>query len=496
MTKKYILAIDQGTTSSRSILFNHNGEIVDLSQKEFPQYFPESGRVEHDPNEIWSSQKDTMRNLIQKTNIQSQEVAAIGITNQRETTVVWDRLTGQPIYNAIVWQDRRTAGYCDKLRAEGRANFFQQKTGLVLDSYFSGTKLKWILDHVEGARDRAKKGELCFGTIDTWLVWKLTQGKVFVTDVSNASRTLLFNINTLEWDEEILSLFDIPKAILPNVHESSEVYGVSSIEFLDDPVPIAGIAGDQQAALFGQLCVQKGMVKNTYGTGCFMLMNTGSQPVFSKNNLLTTIAWKINGKTTYALEGSVFVGGSAVQWIRDGLELVKDASEIEELAKTVKDNGGVYFVPALTGLGAPHWDPYARGALFGLSRGTTKGHIARATLEGIAYQIYDVVKAMEEDAQTKGTQLRVDGGASANNLLLQFQSDIFGYKVVRPKLLETTALGAAYLAGLAVGFWNSIDELANQWSVDRSFEPSIDSNTKASLIKWQEAVSRSKAWMQ
>lgn len=496
MTKKYILAIDQGTTSSRSILFNHNGEIVDVSQQEFPQYFPESGWVEHDPNEIWSSQKETMRNLIQKTNIQSQEVAAIGITNQRETTVVWDRLTGQPIYNAIVWQDRRTAGYCDKLRAEGRANFFQQKTGLVLDSYFSGTKLKWILDHVEGARERAKKGELCFGTIDTWLVWKLTQGKVFVTDVSNASRTLLFNINTLEWDEEILSLFDIPKAILPNVHESSEVYGVSSIEFLDDPVPIAGIAGDQQAALFGQLCVQKGMVKNTYGTGCFMLMNTGSQPVFSKNNLLTTIAWKINGKTTYALEGSVFVGGSAVQWIRDGLELVKDASEIEELAKTEKDNGGVYFVPALTGLGAPHWDPYARGALFGLSRGTTKGHIARATLEGIAYQIYDVVKAMEEDAQTKGTQLRVDGGASANNLLLQFQSDIFGYKVVRPKLLETTALGAAYLAGLAVGFWNSIDELANQWSVDRSFEPSNDSKTKASLIKWQEAVSRSKAWMQ
>ena len=496
MTKKYILAIDQGTTSSRSILFNHNGEIVDVSQQEFPQYFPESGWVEHDPNEIWSSQKETMRNLIQKTNIQSQEVAAIGITNQRETTVVWDRLTGQPIYNAIVWQDRRTAEYCDELRAEGRANFFQKKTGLVLDSYFSGTKLKWILDHVESARDRAKKGELCFGTIDTWLVWKLTQGKVFVTDVSNASRTLLFNINTLEWDEEILSLFDIPKAILPNVHESSEVYGVSSIEFLEDPVLIAGIAGDQQAALFGQLCVQKGMVKNTYGTGCFMLMNTGSKPVFSKNNLLTTIAWKINGKTTYALEGSVFVGGSAVQWIRDGLELVKDASEIEELAKTVNDNGGVYFVPALTGLGAPHWDPYARGALFGLSRGTTKGHIARATLEGIAYQIYDVVKAMEEDAQTKGTQLRVDGGASANNLLLQFQSDIFGYKVVRPKLLETTALGAAYLAGLAVGFWNSIDELANQWSVDRSFEPSNDSNTKASLIKWQEAVSRSKAWMQ
>jgi glycerol kinase len=432
-----------------------------------------------------------------KAQISLHEIAGIGITNQRETTVVWDRETSEPIYNAIVWQDRRTSKYCDNLKSLGHIDSIKQKTGLVLDAYFSGTKLKWILDNVEGARQKAEDGLLCFGTIDTWLIWKLTKGKTFVTDVSNASRTLLFNIQTLEWDQELLKLFDIPTSILPEVKESSEVYGETDSDIFSANIPIAGIAGDQQAALFGQLCTEKGMVKNTYGTGCFLLMNTGNKPVFSENKLLTTIGWKINGKVTYALEGSVFVGGAAVQWVRDGLNLIDDAKQIEDLASSVPDNGGVYFVPALTGLGAPYWDPYARGAILGLTRGSTQAHIARATLEGIAYQVYDIVKAMEADANAKGTELRVDGGASANNFLMQFQADIFNFQVIRPKLLETTALGAAYLAGLAVGFWKSLDDLKDQWSIDKVFNPDMDQANAKSLLKdWHKAVSRSKNWIE
>ncbi len=497
MSKKYVLALDQGTTSSRAILFDHKGENIAITQQDFTQIFPKPGWVEHDPNEIWSSQLKTALEISKKANISLDEIAGIGITNQRETTVVWDRQTSEPIYNAIVWQDRRTSKYCDNLKSLGHIDSIKQKTGLLLDAYFSGTKLKWILDNVEGARKKAEDGLLCFGTIDTWLIWKLTKGKTFVTDVSNASRTLLFNIQTLEWDEELLKLFDIPKIILPEVKESSEIYGETDSDVFSANIPIAGIAGDQQAALFGQLCTEKGMVKNTYGTGCFLLMNTGNKPVFSENKLLTTIAWKINGKVTYALEGSVFVGGAAVQWVRDGLNLIDDAKEIETLASSVEDNGGVYFVPALTGLGAPHWDAYARGAIMGLTRGSTRAHIARATLEGIAYQVYDIVKAMEADAKAKGTELRVDGGASANNLLMQFQADIFNFKVVRPKLLETTALGAAYLAGLAVGFWDSLDDLKDQWSIDKVFIPAMDQDNASNLLKdWHKAVSKAKNWIE
>ncbi len=497
MSKKYVLALDQGTTSSRAILFDHKGENIAITQQDFTQIFPKPGWVEHDPNEIWSSQLETALHISKKAKISLSEIAGIGITNQRETTVVWDRQTSEPIYNAIVWQDRRTSKYCDNLKSLGHIDSIKQKTGLLLDAYFSGTKLKWILDNVEGARKKAEDGLLCFGTIDTWLIWKLTKGKTFVTDVSNASRTLLFNIQTLEWDEELLKLFDIPKIILPEVKESSEIYGETDSDVFSANIPIAGIAGDQQAALFGQLCTEKGMVKNTYGTGCFLLMNTGNKPVFSENKLLTTIAWKINGKVTYALEGSVFVGGAAVQWVRDGLNLIDDAKEIETLASSVEDNGGVYFVPALTGLGAPHWDAYARGAIMGLTRGSTRAHIARATLEGIAYQVYDIVKAMEADAKAKGTELRVDGGASANNLLMQFQADIFNFKVVRPKLLETTALGAAYLAGLAVGFWDSLDDLKDQWSIDKVFIPAMDQDNASNLLKdWHKAVSKAKNWIE
>ena len=497
MHNKLILALDQGTTSSRAIVFNHDGEIVNVSQKPFEQIFPKPGWVEHDPNEIWSSQISVALEVIAKTGISAKEIAAIGITNQRETTIVWDRETGVPIYNAIVWQDRRTAKYCDKLKAQGYAEMIQKKTGLVLDAYFSGTKIKWILDNVAGAREKAEQGKLCFGTVDTWLIWKLTSGAMFKTDVSNASRTLLLNIHTLEWDNELLELFNIPRAMLPEVKESSEIYGETCTRLFVEKIPIAGVAGDQQAALFGQLCTEPGMVKNTYGTGCFMLMNTGTKPVYSTHNLLTTVAWKINGKTTYALEGSVFVGGAAVQWLRDGAKMIDSAEEIEILAASVPDNGGIYFVPALTGLGAPYWDQYARGAIVGITRGTTNAHIARATLEGIAYQVYDLVKAMEADFGKKGKELRVDGGAVANNLLMQFQSDLFDFKVIRPKTLETTALGAAYLAGLAVGYWKSVDDLQEQWSIDRIFSPEMSKTEVEKLVKnWDRAVGRAVNWIE
>ena len=497
MQEKLILALDQGTTSSRAILFNHDGEIVKTSQKEFTQHFPQSGWVEHDPNDIWSSQMSVAAEVIAKSGISGRDVAAIGITNQRETTIVWDRETSEPIYNAIVWQDRRTAKYCDQLKSQGYVEMIKQKTGLILDAYFSGTKIKWILDNVAGARKKAEEGKLCFGTVDSWLVWKLTRGNMHVTDVSNASRTLLFNIKEMKWDDELLELFGIPKSMLPEVKQSSEIYGDTATTLFSTKIPIAGIAGDQQAALFGQMCLKPGMLKNTYGTGCFLLMNTGNVPVESNNNLLTTVAWKIDGKTTYALEGSVFVGGAAIQWLRDGLRILRTAPDVNNLAATVEDNGGVYFVPALTGLGAPHWDAYARGTLIGISRGTGDGHIARATLEGIAFQVYDVVKAMEADSGQKGIELRVDGGAAASNLLMQIQSDLFRFRVVRPKALETTALGAAYLAGLAVGFWKDIDEIQKQWAVDKIFEPEMDNVKVENMLHyWHKAVLRSKAWME
>lgn len=497
MNEKLILALDQGTTSSRAILFNKSGEIKFVSQKSFEQIFPTPGWVEHDPNEIWSSQISVAAEVIAKAGISGLEVAAIGITNQRETTVVWDRHTSEPIYNAIVWQDRRTSKYCDELKSQGHTDEIKQKTGLVLDAYFSATKLKWILDNVEGAREKAEAGDLCFGTVDTWLIWKLTRGKMFITDVSNASRTIMFNIRTMDWDDDLLKLFNIPRAILPEVKQSSEVYGETSTTLFSTKIPIAGIAGDQQAALFGQMCTKPGMVKNTYGTGCFLLMNTGNEAVYSKNNLLTTVAWKINGEVSYALEGSVFVGGAAIQWLRDGLKIIHDSSEVSTLAETVEDNGGVYFVPALTGLGAPYWDQYARGTIIGVTRGTTDGHIARATLEGIAFQVYDIVKAMEADAETQSTELRVDGGASASNLLMQIQSDLFGFKIIRPKTLETTALGAAYLAGLAVGFWESIDEIQSQWIIEKEFTPKEDKTKIDNMVCfWHKAVKRSQAWIE
>lgn len=497
MNDKLILALDQGTTSSRAILFNHSGEIVNVSQKPFTQIFPKPGWVEHDPNEIWSSQISVAAEVIAKAGINGTQVAAIGITNQRETTIVWDRETSEPIYNAIVWQDRRTAKYCDELKAQGHLDTIKKKTGLVLDAYFSGTKLKWILDNVEGAREKAKAGKLCFGTVDTWLVWKLTRGKMFITDVSNASRTLLFNIHDMKWDKDLLQLLDIPEQVLPEVKQSSEIYGETATTLFSTKIPIAGIAGDQQAALFGQMCTKPGMVKNTYGTGCFLLMNTGDKAVYSENNLLTTVAWKIDGKTTYALEGSVFVGGAAVQWLRDGLRLIRTAPDVNNLANTVEDNGGVYFVPALTGLGAPYWDQYARGTFVGITRGTTDGHIARATLEGIAFQVYDVVKAMEADAKTKSTELRVDGGATASNLLMQIQSDLFGFKILRPKTLETTALGAAYLAGLAVGYWKNVDEIQKQWIIDREFTPEMEREKVEKLVHyWHKAVKCAQHWIE
>ena len=491
-----ILALDQGTTSSRAILFNHAGSIVGVAQEEFEQIFPKPGWVEHNPMDIWRSQIATARKVLKDSGIKASEIKAIGITNQRETTVVWDRRTGEPIYNAIVWQDRRTAGACDALKAAGRASLFQEKTGLVLDAYFSGTKVQWILDNQKGARELAKQGHLAFGTIDSWLIWNLTGGKTHVTDPSNASRTLLCNIHTVAWDDELCQILDVPSSLLPDIVPSSAVVAYSDPDLLGASIPIAGIAGDQQAALFGQGCVVPGMVKNTYGTGCFMLMNTGTKPIPSKNNLLTTIAWQIDGKTEYALEGSVFIGGAVVQWLRDGLEFVGESSEIEALAMEVKSSDGVVLVPAFTGLGAPHWDPYARGSIFGLTRGSTKAHIARAALESIAFQVADVIHAMEKDASINLAELRVDGGASANDLLMQFQSDVLQTNVIRPKILETTALGAAFLAGLAVSFWKDIEEVNSYWQVDSTFSPSkMDTKMQALISNWERALERTKGWV-
>ncbi|MBL8823634.1 MAG: glycerol kinase GlpK [Planctomycetia bacterium] len=491
----YILSLDQGTTSSRAILFDHAGNLVSLAQKEFPQIYPQPGWVEHNPIDIWETQSSVALEAISRAGIMPNEVAAIGITNQRETTVVWDRRTGEPICNAIVWQDRRTAKQCDQLKKKGLANTIRKKTGLVVDAYFSATKLQWILQNVPGAKAKAKAGELAFGTVDSWLVWNLTGGRCHVTDVSNASRTMLLNLKTGDWDKDLLKLFSIPRSMLPEVKSSSEVYGQAT--FFSPSIPIAGIAGDQQAALFGQMCTKPGMVKNTYGTGCFMLMHTGEKIVPSKNQLLTTIAWKIGNKIEYALEGSVFIAGAVVQWLRDGLGIIKTSSEVETLAGQVKDTGGVYMVPAFAGLGAPHWDQYARGLMIGMTRGTTAAHVCRAALEGIAYQVTDILHAMEADAGIKLKELRVDGGASQDNLLMQFQSDVLSVPVVRPRVAETTALGAAYLAGLAVGFWKSQTELAAQWQIDQRFTPDMKTAQRKSLLQgWQKALSRAKHWVE
>ena len=492
---KYILSFDQGTTSSRAILFDHQGQIHGIAQKEFTQHFPQPGWVEHDAMEIWSTQIGVASEAISKQNLALTDIAAIGITNQRETTVVWNKKTGLPIYNAIVWQDRRTAAFCDGLKAQGKAAMIQEKTGLVIDAYFSGSKIKWILDHVAGARDLAAKGELCFGTIDTWLVWKLTNGKVHVTDATNASRTMLFNIHSLQWDTELLELLDIPASILPTVKSSSEIYGHTNQLFTNHEIPIAGIAGDQQAALFGQMCTAPGMVKNTYGTGCFMLMHTGEKAVQSQNNLLTTIALQLNGHTYYALEGSVFIGGAVVQWLRDGLHLIRQSSEVEDLANQVENTDGVYLVPAFAGLGAPYWNQHARGTIVGITRGTSSAHIARAALESIAFQSYDLLKAMEADAGIPIAELRVDGGATHNNMLMQFQSDMVNTKVIRPTMVETTALGAAYLAGLAVGFWKDLAELKSKWQVDQIFTPGLSKEAAAVHIQgWQRAIKATNNW--
>ena len=487
MTDKFILALDQGTSSSRAIVFDHEGNIRSTAQMEFTQYFPKPGWVEHNPMEIWSSEAAVIAEAITKMGINGKSIAAIGITNQRETTIVWDAETGEPVYNAIVWQDRRTSEFCDTLR--DKAEWIREKTGLIIDAYFSGTKIHWILENVPGAREKAQAGKLRFGTVDSWLVWQLTRGEVHVTDVSNASRTMLFNINTLEWDKELLELLDVPASMMPEVRSSSEVYGVTKTTLFAHEVPIGGIAGDQQAALFGQMCTEPGSVKNTYGTGCFLLMNTGEKPILSKNNLLTTVAWKIGDKVNYALEGSIFVGGSVVQWLRDGLGIIRSSSEIEALAETVPDNGGVYFVPALTGMGAPYWDQYAHGTICGITRGTTAAHIARAALEGIAFQTMDIVGAMEKDAGVRLSELKVDGGASRNNLMMQFQADVLGTSVIRPQVTETTAMGACYLAGLAVGFWSSLDEIKAQWQAERVFEPS-GADTAALKAGWADAISR------
>ena len=491
----FILALDQGTTSSRAIVFDHDGAIKAVAQKEFTQLFPAAGWVEHDPQEIWASQIGVAVEALGRAHVRPKDLAAIGITNQRETTIVWDRETGEPVYNAIVWQDRRTADYCERLKAEGAGETIQAKTGLLIDAYFSASKIRWILDNVPGARARADAGKLAFGTVDTWLVWKLTSHSRHITDVSNASRTMLFDIHTLRWDDELLRLFGIPASMLPEVRSSSEVYGNVSTTLGIESVPIAGIAGDQQAALFGQMCRQPGMSKNTYGTGCFLLQNIGTTPTRSKQRLVTTVAWKIGERTEYALEGSVFIGGAVVQWIRDGLGLIRTAPEIEPLAASVPDNGGVYLVPAFAGLGAPHWDPYARGTIVGITRGTTAGHLARAALESIAYQVADLLDAMAADAGIPLKELRVDGGAATNNTLMQFQADLLGVPVVRPAITETTALGAAYLAGLAVGFWPSVDAITGQWRVDRRFEPAMP-QAAASVLRerWTAALERSKGW--
>lgn len=492
---KFILALDQGTTSSRAIVFDKKGGIVSVAQKEFTQHFPKPGWVEHDPIEIWSTQAGVAAEAIAKKGINAKDISAIGITNQRETIVVWDRNTGTPIYNAIVWQDKRTATYCDELKAKGYEKSIREKTGLVIDSYFSGTKIKWILDHVKGAREKAEAGTLVFGTMDSWLIWNFTKGEQHITDVTNASRTLLFNINTMDWDHSLLELFTIPKSMLPQVKQSSEVYGHTKSTFYDAKIPISGIAGDQQAALFGQMCTKPGMVKNTYGTGCFMLMNIGDKPIVSKNNLLTTVAWKINGKTTYALEGSIFIAGAVVQWLRDSLKFIRESSNVEALANSVPSSEGVYFVPAFAGLGAPHWNQQAQGSIFGLTRGSTDAHIARAALESIAYQTMDILKAMEADSEITIKELRVDGGATVNNLLMQFQADVLNTVTVRPKVVETTAMGAAFLAGLGVGFWKDPEEIQSLWEIDTHFNPKKDrSSIETSIKGWYKAIAALEYW--
>ena len=493
--QKFILALDSGTTSNRAILFNHSGEIINASQKEFEQIYPRPGWVEHKPQDIWETQLEVAREVISKSSISPAEISGIGITNQRETTLIWNRETGEPIYNAIVWQDRRTAGICDDLKAKGYEKTFAEKTGLVIDAYFSGTKIKWILEHVPGARELANSGKLAFGTVDSWLVWNLTGGRLHITDVSNASRTLLFNIHTLSWDEELLEILGVPKATLPKVKQSSEVYGKTDKDLLGAEIPVSGIAGDQQAALFGQMCIKEGMVKNTYGTGCFVVMNTGSKPIMSKNKLLTTIGWQINGQTTYALEGSILVAGAVVKWLRDELEIIESSADIESLASQVNDSGGVSFVPGFVGLGAPHWDQYATGTIIGLSRGTGKAHIARAALEAIALQTMEVIETMAGDSGIDVDELRVDGGAAINNLLMQIQANSINTDVVRPKITEITALGAAYLAGLSTGFWKDIEEISKQWQVDRKFSPAENREEfKKVIARWKKAVTRSKAW--
>lgn len=491
---KYVLSLDQGTSSSRAIIFDDKGQQIAVAQKEFRQIYPQSGWVEHDAQEIWETQYAMAVEAINKSKVSFSAIKAIGITNQRETTLVWDKATGEPIYHAIVWQDRRTAGFCEELVEKGKKDFINQKTGLLIDAYFSATKLKWILDNVEGARKRAENGELLFGTMDTWLIWKLTKGAVHVTDVTNASRTMLYNINHLDWDTELLDLFEIPRQVLPQVKSSSEVYGYTAEGLFEQSLPIAGIAGDQQAALFGQLCTQSGMVKNTYGTGCFMLMNVGEKPVLSSNKLLTTIAWQINGKVNYALEGSVFMAGAIVQWLRDGLQIIKSSAEVEELASTCEDNGGVYVVPAFTGLGAPYWNAKAKGTIFGLSRGSESAHIARAALESIAYQVMDVLNAMEADSGMKISELRVDGGAVVNNLLMQFQADLLDVDVVRPQISETTAVGVAYLAGLAVGVWKDVDEIQQQWAIDKKFTSQHSDVVNENINQWKRAVKAVTYW--
>ena len=492
---KYVMSLDAGTTSNRCIVFNEKGEMCSAAQKEFTQYFPKPGWVEHDPEEIWATQLEVARAAMANLGIAAPEIAAIGITNQRETTIVWDRETGEPVYPAIVWQCRRTSEYCDSLKARGLTEIYRKKTGLVIDAYFSGTKIKWILDHVDGARERAAAGKLLFGTVETWLIWKLTKGRVHITDYSNASRTMLFNINTLEWDQEILDELEIPRSMLPEVKPSSCIYGSADPQFFGGPVPLGGAAGDQQAALFGQTCFAPGEAKNTYGTGCFLLMNTGDKPVFSQNGLVTTIAWGLDGKITYALEGSIFVAGAAIQWLRDGLRLIDSSSDSEYMARKVPDANGCYVVPAFTGLGAPHWDQYARGTIVGLTRGVNKYHIIRATLEAMCYQVNDVLEAMRADSGIQLASLKVDGGASANNLLMQIQADISGAPVDRPRCVETTAMGAAYLAGLAAGYWRSKEEVVQNWTIDRSFRPAVSQEERTRRIKgWNKALQCACGW--
>ena len=489
----YVLALDQGTTSSRAVLFDREGRVVGMQQREFPQYFPRPGWVEHDPAEIWESQVEAARAVMGKCGVNAREVAAVGIANQRETVVVWDRKTGEPVGRAIVWQDRRTAGFCDELKGRGMGEMVQRKTGLVIDAYFSASKIRWVLENLPGVRERAERGEVVVGTVDSWLVWKLTEGRRHVTDVSNASRTMLFDIHQGEWDAELLELFGVPRAVLPEVRASSGMVGMTTV--FGGEIPIAGVAGDQQAALFGQTCFDRGLAKNTYGTGCFLLMNTGTEAVASKHRLLTTIGWEVGGKKSFALEGSVFIGGAVVQWLRDGLGIVKSASEIEGLARSVPDSGGVYFVPAFAGLGAPHWDQYARGSIVGLTRGTTGAHLARAALEAIAFQVTDVVDVMRADSGVEIQELRVDGGAAANDLLLQFQADLLGVPVVRPRVTETTALGAAYLAGLGVGYWRDEKDVLGNWAVEKRFEPGMgEGEVRERRGRWEEALKRSMDW--